>query len=728
MTELRLNVGCGAKPMEGYTNVDVVEGEGVDIVSSCCDLPFDARSVDEVYSTHMAEHLTRSELAAFAAECYRILKPGGRIYLVAPDFETLLGVYFDQQNNESIEVEDFPISPLDWLDNALFARHLHRTDYHKQGIYKSKLLKVFQNFELHQVVKQGTEWSRWEIKLECRKPMELPCSVVMSTRNKAEKLNTVLKSIFKQEVPFRFEVIVVDDGSTDNTREVCSNYPVVYYHLDNPKYRNPSVARNVGYRAAMGRVIICQSDDIVHVSHNCIEYLTNELKDGEFLLSRTDNYRYLKGKPAKFISTYCSPQANFRRPYFFLGSILRSDLYAVGGCDEEFVMPCFDDNWLADCLIKGLRLKPRFTGAVIAHHQRHDYEEDSHVDEIVSHKLYETKCRKASQTGNYVSSGGPWTEEGVSIGEPKPEPEPEPDSIGEEPEENLELATIKTRGRDGGKIPPVMNFYWAGDNLSWMRFMTLCSFRFYHPSWKIVVHRSDSDGSKQWASSETQDSQTYHGPNYSKRIKRLNVEVREWKPPKENLAPVHASDLLQWEILSTEGGFYADMDVLFVKPLPYDHIKKHDAVFCLSEGFMAIGFFGASPNNPLFKQVNSTALEGYRGNRYQSTGAEAIYKTTDVWPNWAKYNFPGEQAAARLATSFPTLSLHTLPDFAVYPFNYKSTSSVFAESHNLPPECFALHWFGGNNLSQEWNSRLTEKNFREFPSTFTRYAALCYGG
>ena len=232
------------------------------------------------------------------------------------------------------------------------------------------------------------------------------CSVVMATRNKAAALAVTLESIAVQDVPFPVEVIVVDDGSTDNTPEVCRQYDVQYHRLESARYGNPSIPRNVGYRAARGEVILAQSDEVVHVTPHAVEFLTCNLHPGEFLLAQVANWHYRDGKPVKFIRQYCGPARQL--PYFFLGAVWRKDLYAVGGNDEEFVKDGFEDNWFADCLTKGLGLTPRYTDQVKAHHQHHDPNADLAAQVTVSQKLYEAKVGKAERTGVWCSSGGPW--------------------------------------------------------------------------------------------------------------------------------------------------------------------------------------------------------------------------------------------------------------------------------------------------------------------------------
>ncbi len=233
------------------------------------------------------------------------------------------------------------------------------------------------------------------------------CSIVIATRNHAPYLRETLASIRAQRPPFDCELIVVDDGSTDETRSVCRRQRAAYYRLENDHYRNPAVARNVGYRRARGKVIIAQSDDVVHYSADAIERLVCELAaSGEFLIA-TVYSRNPDIEAHKEARQYTGP-AN-PRPLFFLGSLHRRDLYAVGGNDEQFAAPGYEDNWLADCLMIGLGLRPRYLPQVVAYHQPHRRPYDLGKVIEPSRRLYNRK-RAAAQRGEiaYCASGGPW--------------------------------------------------------------------------------------------------------------------------------------------------------------------------------------------------------------------------------------------------------------------------------------------------------------------------------
>lgn len=86
-------------------------------------------------------------------------------------------------------------------------------------------------------------------------------SVVIPAYNAREHLPECLESVFRQEVTDGFEVIVVDDGSTDDTRDCMSAFPkVVYLAKTN---RGPAAARNTGIKHARGEYIaFLDADDL----------------------------------------------------------------------------------------------------------------------------------------------------------------------------------------------------------------------------------------------------------------------------------------------------------------------------------------------------------------------------------------------------------------------------------------------------------------------------------
>jgi len=211
---------------------------------------------------------------------------------------------------------------------------------------------------------------------------------------------------------------VVDDGSDSESirrnQSSCKDAKAKYIFLsENPAYGNPARARNVAYKEATGDVIICQSDDVIHARKDNIEDLVTELQPGTFVIGTVINtdwdgnqYCEPEGKGyGDHLQVYTSPQR--KRPLFFLGSLYRSDLYAVGGNDEDFVHPSREDVWFAECLTKGIRLRPHYTSKIVGHHLHHSH--CNPQDTLPSREVFKEKMKAAQiGKGRYEAASGPW--------------------------------------------------------------------------------------------------------------------------------------------------------------------------------------------------------------------------------------------------------------------------------------------------------------------------------
>ena len=91
-------------------------------------------------------------------------------------------------------------------------------------------------------------------------------SIIISTFNRASALPPTLQALAEQDIGCaQYEVLVIDDGSTDETQEVLASvavpYPLRTFRL--PTNRGVSAGRNLGMRNAVGRLVVLLSDDLL---------------------------------------------------------------------------------------------------------------------------------------------------------------------------------------------------------------------------------------------------------------------------------------------------------------------------------------------------------------------------------------------------------------------------------------------------------------------------------
>lgn len=86
---VKLDLACGQNRREGFTGVDCVDGENVDLV---VDLerypwPFEDDSVDELHCSHFIEHVP--DLCGFIDEAWRVAKDDATFTIVCPYYTSI---------------------------------------------------------------------------------------------------------------------------------------------------------------------------------------------------------------------------------------------------------------------------------------------------------------------------------------------------------------------------------------------------------------------------------------------------------------------------------------------------------------------------------------------------------------------------------------------------------------------------------------------------------------
>ena len=106
-------------------------------------------------------------------------------------------------------------------------------------------------------------------------------SIIICTYNRSESLEKTLQSLLQQENcnNLNYEVIVIDNNSTDKTKEIVENFNgttggKIRYALETNQ--GLSFARNKGINAAKGKTISFIDDDIVlpnnFINNVCYEF------------------------------------------------------------------------------------------------------------------------------------------------------------------------------------------------------------------------------------------------------------------------------------------------------------------------------------------------------------------------------------------------------------------------------------------------------------------------
>ena len=124
--------------------------------------------------------------------------------------------------------------------------------------------------------------------------MEKFISVIIPTYNRAQRLKKAIGSVLSQSHQ-EFELIVVDDGSDDNTAELIENYnaDIVYIRQEN---RGPAAARNMGIEKARYNLLAFLDSDDWFAGNKLETQIEAMGQNPSCLISHTNEIWYRNGQ------------------------------------------------------------------------------------------------------------------------------------------------------------------------------------------------------------------------------------------------------------------------------------------------------------------------------------------------------------------------------------------------------------------------------------------------
>ena len=121
---------------------------------------------------------------------------------------------------------------------------------------------------------------------------EILLSVIIPTRNRCELLRGTLQSIINQTFSKeKFEVVIVDNGSTDNTKQIAESFDAKLPHLTYYFDATPGlhVGRHHGYKLAKSEILVYADDDI-EAFPTWLEGIWESFQDPKVMLVGGKNY------------------------------------------------------------------------------------------------------------------------------------------------------------------------------------------------------------------------------------------------------------------------------------------------------------------------------------------------------------------------------------------------------------------------------------------------------
>lgn len=264
-----------------------------------------------------------------------------------------------------------------------------------------------------------------------------------------------------------------------------------------------------------------------------------------------------------------------------------------------------------------------------------------------------------------------------------------------------------------------ISFFWGNEKMSFLRYMTLWSFRKLNPDWEMRLYICKQQRTtKYWTEHNEQDFFTYKGKDYTSVLSLIpNLQVLNWEIKEKklyNLGPSHKSNFFKWELMCNESGVYADMDIVFVKPIDdwFNYVCDSDVGIGYSTYF-SIGLLSSSGNNNNFyRTVYDNAVKHTNQQSYQSAGVDAIYRLLGHQPgHWN-----------RIIQQFPSVNFTKYDmDYVAYYDSMQVNDIVVNKHTNFPANTFGIHWYAGHPDAQRLNNLLTDCNYKDYHNTLTHF-------
>jgi GT2 family glycosyltransferase len=200
-------------------------------------------------------------------------------------------------------------------------------------------------------------------------------SIIIPTFNGASRIGHCLKSLVKQTAGRNVEILVVDDGSTDNIANVIRGYSSV--RLITQANAGPASARNRGALAAQGTILLFTDDDCVPMP-DWLESMLEPFEDPDVVGAKGVYRTHQKSLAARFV------QMEYEDKYRLMASLASIDFidtYSAGfrrdrflemtGYDTSFPVACAEDIELS-YRMSARGWKMMFVPAAIVYHTHPD--------------------------------------------------------------------------------------------------------------------------------------------------------------------------------------------------------------------------------------------------------------------------------------------------------------------------------------------------------------------
>ena len=134
--KVKLNLGCGNDIRAGYINIDKYNNTGnVDYQWDLAKIEMDDETVDEIFTSHVFEHVMINDVYGVLEEWYRVLVPDGKVIMHLPNLEKEVKIWLEASPEKK------------WFEvHRIFGSQSHEGNTHFSGHTSESLTWLLERF------------------------------------------------------------------------------------------------------------------------------------------------------------------------------------------------------------------------------------------------------------------------------------------------------------------------------------------------------------------------------------------------------------------------------------------------------------------------------------------------------------------------------------------------------------------------------------------------------
>jgi len=248
----------------------------------------------------------------------------------------------------------------------------------------------------------------------------------------------------------------------------------------------------------------------------------------------------------------------------------------------------------------------------------------------------------------------------------------------------------------------IVHFYWGGDKISYLRYLSIYTFALNNKGWEIVIHYPSKvfHGENTWSTGEQTNEHNYEDWWFQlTQISGIRLHCIDFDKIgfSNDLPEVFKSDYAQLYYLNDWGGLWSDTDIIFFNPIDYAELYEADFMVVAEGNIFYPALMYSKKGCPVMKHLLKDLPKAFNKKDYQCLGSK-LFKMRYGHSS----NLPKVHSGLKIILKETSIIL---------PVKYiRDIDSIHAKAKIDLTNSIGLHWFGGHPKSGEFENLIQSEH------------------